>query len=331
MEEFFKRSPIASAALSVVLTVPESSSGWEAALNEWVTYLNGLERETEIVLVSERPELSLDVPAAKSARVRALPAPAKAGFGLALQTGLQAATKPLVLYGRCDGSYKPKEIQKLPRQIDQRDIVAGTREDTPGTKPPRGPRWIYRLFVRILFGLRVPDPGCLFLLARRHIFVRIPIQSAGVFAHVEVLAKANFLGCLMVDTPVAPQPSALASPRLREVSADARRVFFHPDFGPPEAKLDLIAGGVEPRPPRSCRHARELTSGNPHTPRPSPRASPEPRGGHVVPPANSVEPHGKTHTTPRARRLALRPGLPSCDTACGAPSLCCQTPSRLVA
>jgi hypothetical protein len=247
MEEFFKRAPIASAALSVVLTVPESS-GWEAMLDEWVAYLNGLERETEIVLVSERPELSLDVPAAKSARVRALPPAPRPGFGPALQVGLQAATKPLVLYSRCDGSYKPKEIQKLLRQIDQRDIVAGTREEAAGTKPPRGPRWIYRLFVRTLFGLRVPDPGCLFLLARRHIFVRVPIQSAGVFAHVEVLAKANFLGCLMVDTLVAPQPAALASPRLRAVSADARRVFFHPDFGPPEVKLDLIAGGVEPAP-----------------------------------------------------------------------------------
>ena len=56
MEDLFKRSPIGSAALSVVLTVP-GSPGWEAALDEWVTYLNGLERETEIVLVSERPEL----------------------------------------------------------------------------------------------------------------------------------------------------------------------------------------------------------------------------------------------------------------------------------
>lgn len=245
MEDFFKRTPIASAALSVVLTVP-GSPGWETALEEWVTYLNGLDRETEIVLVGERPELSLDAASARSARVRTLAAPAQPGFGPALQAGLNAAGKPLVLYARCDGSFKPKEIQKLLRQIDTRDVITGTRHDPAGTAPPRGSRWAYWLLVRLLFGLRVPDPGCIFLLARRHIFVRIPIQSAGVFAHPEVLAKANFLGCLMMDAEIAAQPAGVAGPRLRDVWADARRVFFQPDFGPADAKLDLLQGGVEP-------------------------------------------------------------------------------------
>ena len=63
---------------------------------------------------------------------------------------------------------------------------------------------------------------------------------------MEVLAKANFLGCLMLDTEVAAQPAGVAGPRLRDVSADVRRVFFQPDFGPADVKLDLQAGAVEP-------------------------------------------------------------------------------------
>ena len=50
---------------------------------------------------------------------------------------------------------------------------------------------------RILFGLRYHDVACPFRLFRRDILARIPIQSDGPFAHVELLAKANFLGCLM--------------------------------------------------------------------------------------------------------------------------------------
>jgi hypothetical protein len=244
MEDFFKRAPIGSAALSVVLTVP-SASGWETGLDEWVTYLNGLERETELVLVSERPEVSLDAAKGRSTRIHVAPTPDKVGFGPALQAGIAAATKPLVLYARCDGSYQPKEIQKLLRQIDVRDVVTGTRHDPPGTAPPRWSRLAYRLLIRLLFGVRVPDPGCIFLLARRHIFVRIPIQSSGVFAHAEVLAKANFLGCLMLDTEVVPQAPAVAGPRLRDVLGDLRRVFFNPDFGPAEAKLDLTGGSAD--------------------------------------------------------------------------------------
>ena len=50
---------------------------------------------------------------------------------------------------------------------------------------------------RRLFGVPYHDMTCPFRLARRAIFGRIPLQSDGAFAHVEILAKANFIGCLL--------------------------------------------------------------------------------------------------------------------------------------
>ena len=66
-----------------------------------------------------------------------------------------------------------------------------------------------RLLARILFGLRYHDVACPFRLIRRDIFARIPIQSDSPFVHVEILAKANFLACLMaeeVPLPLTPRP-----------------------------------------------------------------------------------------------------------------------------
>src|SRR2546422_989826 len=80
--------------------------------------------------------------------------------------------------------------------IDSVDIVCGVRRgvDTGGKLG----RW-WRHFASpafLLFGLWLRDPASPARLYRRSIFERIPIQSNGWFAQVEILAKANFLGCL---------------------------------------------------------------------------------------------------------------------------------------
>jgi hypothetical protein len=246
MDDIFFRPPIASAPLSIVLTVA-GTPGWEELLGDWVAYLNGLSRESEILLVGERPELSLEAVAGRFARVRLLPPPEAAGFGRAVAQALPEARFPLLIYNRLDGSYKPQEIQKLLKHIDMRDIVSARRTSAPGVKAKRWRRLLNYLLVRLGFGVRMYDVGSLFLLARRHIFVRIPLQSIGDFAHAEVLAKANFLGCLMIDTEVAYQPrdNVAVEPTFGAMRSDFRRVFFHPDFGPPETRLVLAEGGVE--------------------------------------------------------------------------------------
>jgi len=76
----------------------------------------------------------------------------------------------------------------------------------------------------------------MFLLARRSIFRRIPLQASGLFAHAEVLAKANFQGCLMTEAPVTYRPPASEPPPTRAAYkatwAEAWRVVSDPDFGP---------------------------------------------------------------------------------------------------
>jgi hypothetical protein len=93
------------------------------------------------------------------------------------------------------------------------------------------------LLARVCFGVRNRDVLCPYRLLRREIFARIPLQSNGPFVHVEILAKANFLGCILSeDAPLGDKD--------RRVRAEARdgpgedffkdfwRVFNHPYFGP---------------------------------------------------------------------------------------------------
>lgn len=234
-----ERPPIAAAPLSMILVVPPGAPAARDVLAAWVTFLNELGREYEILLIPERgpgaAPAAVEALATSYSRVRPLPAPGAAGFGPALQVGLDAARHPLVGYTTCDGSYKPSDLKQLLKWIDQVDLVTGYRVSPQGARRRRDDL-LTRLVARFGFGVRLRDVGCLFVLARRSVFARIPVQSDGVFAHVEVLAKANFLGCLLTEAPVSWQAgAATAGPddgRHGSTLADARRLFSQPDFGP---------------------------------------------------------------------------------------------------
>src|SRR5204863_8327961 len=124
------------------------------------------------------------------------------------------------------------EFKRLLDKIDKVDLVTGYRLWLPVPPLLRVLGRIYRGFVRVVFGIpleplpawlgdhgqrkrwlarwvfgvRVHDVECAFRLFRRSVLARMPIQSHGPFAQVEILAKANFLGCWMFEVPVSYQP-----------------------------------------------------------------------------------------------------------------------------
>ncbi len=185
---------------------------------------------------------------------------ARRGFGAALRTGLAQVQYPLVFYTACDYPYPPADLTKLLEVIDSVDLASGCRTDPV----PRWMRWagaVYRLLVRVvfgihldarpgwrgwdawrrgvrlrlLFGLRLWDVPSAFKLFRRSVLERIPIQSDGQFVHAEILAKANFLGCLMAEVPIGRLPGHFRGvPELTPAGVDEAtelwRVFRDPRF-----------------------------------------------------------------------------------------------------
>jgi glycosyltransferase involved in cell wall biosynthesis len=220
--------------------------------------------------------------AARVPHLRVLGHPERRGFGACLRDGLAAAQMPLVFYTGLDHAYNPADLRTLLERIAEEDpetgrkidAVTGYRAGTPltgwpkvrdrlkrmvlgvalGMQVPPRPGWLgaeehrYSRRIRMLFGLRVGDVNSKFKLFRRAIFGRIPIQSDGDFVHAEILAKANFLGCLMDEVPVAEKPGPFPAhpepPSPTPVGKELRHVFGNPDFGPKE-----VAAVTTPAPP----------------------------------------------------------------------------------
>jgi glycosyltransferase involved in cell wall biosynthesis len=245
-----KPPAITPAPISVVLIAFNAEVSLEQEVSAWAALLSERGQGYELILVDDgsfdRTPAVAEGVAASHVQLRLLRHDTRRGFGAALRTGLAAAAHPLLCYAAAGGFYHPADLKPMLKWIDDVDLVAGHRVAEEGSRQYRT-GLVSRLLARVLLGVHLRDLGCLFLLARRSVFARIPIQSDGPFAHVEVLAKANFLGCLMTEVPVGyrppapPQPSPWDFGRLR-TRAEALRVFRKPDFGP--VKLAEPPGGT---------------------------------------------------------------------------------------
>ena len=265
MSKMAERPPIANAPLSLVLVASNAAADLVAVVLAWITELDTLHRSWEIILVddgsTDDTPMRADILAARNDRLRVVHHAMRQGFGAALRSGIAEAKYPLLAYTTCDLQYQPAELKRFLEQIDKVDLVTGCRLWMPVPRPARWLGKLWRVVVRVLFGIsleplpswlgdhgqskrwlahwvfgvRVHDVECAFRLLRRTILARLPIQSNGPFAQVEMLAKANFCGCWIAEVPVAYHPPAGAvvpQPLSSKDSylAEAYRLFREPAF-----------------------------------------------------------------------------------------------------
>jgi len=125
------------------------------------------------------------------------------GYGAALVSGFANCSKELIFYTDGDGQYDVNEMPRLLEAFDDNvDMVTGykIRRSDPGYRILAGR--IYRVLVRLMFGLKVRDVDCDFRLFRRRIlnWIRLTCDS-GVIC-VEMIKKCQLHGCPIVEVPV---------------------------------------------------------------------------------------------------------------------------------
>ena len=125
------------------------------------------------------------------------------GYGAALRSGFESATKDLVFYTDGDGQYDVLELKKLlPIVQDGVDVVNGY-------KISRSDPWhrivigkIYVVLMRLLFQFRIRDVDCDFRLIRRSALGTIALKHSSGVICLELVKKLERAGYRFVDFPV---------------------------------------------------------------------------------------------------------------------------------
>ena len=155
------------------------------------------------------------------------------GYGGALRSGFEAATRDLVFYTDGDAQYDPSEMNVLwERFADDVDLVNGykiSRSD-PIHRIVIGR--IYHHTVKLLFGLRVRDVDCDFRLMRRSIFDKVTLEKNSGVICLEMMKKIQDAGFRVAEVPVHHYHRAFGRsqffnfPRLWRTGLDVARLWY---------------------------------------------------------------------------------------------------------
>ena len=261
-------TPSSPEAVSLMLRLTDAAVGWPHSIHSWEQALRKTGREHELLLMDDgsRDSLATEAQAwAKTlAHVRYIRQESPRGFGACLRTATAVARFPLFAYVGLDYPYTPADLPMMLERIQhvdplmQRplDLISGCRTGRPLPRFWVAVGRLYRGFCRVALGLSIePLPGWLgfrehfgawiawlvfavplhdpfseFKLVRKSVLERFPIQSDGDFAHVELVAKATFLTCMIDELPLTPKPAAIP----RASWAGCGTLFRHAIFHPPE-------------------------------------------------------------------------------------------------
>jgi glycosyltransferase involved in cell wall biosynthesis len=129
--------------------------------------------------------------------------PENRGYGAALRSGFNAATKDYVFYTDGDSQYDPSELENLLRAVGpDTGLVNGYKIERSDPWHRIAIGWLYNRFARWLFRIRLRDIDCDFRLIRRNLLDVESLQSTGGTICVELVRTLEMSGAGIVELPV---------------------------------------------------------------------------------------------------------------------------------
>jgi glycosyltransferase involved in cell wall biosynthesis len=135
------------------------------------------------------------------------------GYGAALASGFDAATKDLVFLTDGDKQFDVTELgQFLPEMDADTDLVIGWRRNRADPPMRKLNALGWKVLVNALFGYTARDVDCAFKLFRRRVWQSLTVHARGATFSAEFLIKARRLGFRVKELPVSHLPRTAGSP-----------------------------------------------------------------------------------------------------------------------
>jgi putative flippase GtrA len=219
-------------SLSVVLpafneetVIAEAVYGIVSILTPWV-------QDFEVIVVNDgsrdSTEAIVEHIMATDSRVRIINHRVNQGYGAALVSGFEAATKDLVFFTDSDGQFDPHDLEPFFSLIEKYDVVLGYRMKRQDRWMRKLNAWGWNLLVSLLLGVRVRDVDCAFKLYRADFFHTHRLETRGAMINAEMLYKLKRFGYTYTQVGVRhlPRKSGQATGARLSVIVRALRELF---------------------------------------------------------------------------------------------------------
>ncbi len=200
-----------TASISVFFPAFNDEGTIAAMVTHTLALLPALTDDYEVIVVNDGSQDATTTVLNELARtlphVRVVHHQRNRGYGAALRTGFDHASKELIFYTDGDGQYDVRELAKLlPLLTSEVDIVNGYKLKRADSRRRIVIGAIYNRLARWLFHLPIRDVDCDFRLIRRRAMAQIELESASGMVCTEMVYKLHALGCRFAETPVHHYP-----------------------------------------------------------------------------------------------------------------------------
>ena len=203
-------NPEAVVSISVFFPCYNEQDNITGTVEKALGVLEALNADFEVIVVddgsSDDTGRIADEIARQNSRVKVVHHKTNLGYGAALRSGFNAATKELVFYTDGDGQFDIAEMPPLLPLMKEYDIVTCYRINRQDTLIRKINGWCWTKLICLLFGMKVRDIDCAFKLYKRQIFDNTELLSTGALIDTEILARAVYKGYTLTQKGVHHYP-----------------------------------------------------------------------------------------------------------------------------
>jgi glycosyltransferase involved in cell wall biosynthesis len=236
--------------VSFVLPAFNEEESLPEAIRRALTALGHVDGSHEVIVVDDgsvdgTSDVARRVAEENPGLIRVLTHARNLGYGAALRTGFDNATRDLVFYTDSDNQYDPDELRYFVPMMAEHDLAIGFRVYRYDRVVRSIVSWFYNRLVGLMFRLRVRDVDCAFKLMRREVLDQIGLECDNFFIDTELVARARKWNFRIAQKGVRHYPRAAGETTvrpsdvpqtLREVGRMWQRIYF-----PTRAQMDRRA------------------------------------------------------------------------------------------
>ncbi len=187
-----------NSSLSVVLPAHNEEEAIATTVYAVIETLSTWMLDFEIIVVDDGSQdhtgAILDTISAAHSCLKVIHHPVNQGYGAALISGFEAASRDLTFFMDSDGQFDIHDLAWFLPLIQEYNAVLGYRIDRQDTWMRKVNAWGWKILVGLVFGIHVRDVDCAFKLYPTSFFREYKLETRGAMINTEILYKFTRAG-----------------------------------------------------------------------------------------------------------------------------------------